>query len=190
MNDWMNWVNEWMKEWMNGVNNWIHDWMNEWAKNWMNVWMKVVKKWMFEWMNEWGEQVDPWANGRMNGMNKWMNEWMDDWMWWINGWMGEWLGWICGWISGWVNERANEQHLLSAPLPRSLRLYILYVRRLTSAIPFLTGKVTFIIRASSGGRLHRTVDSGCFCVGLVIVLQRETAVRCALHHQPNICVYR
>ena len=88
-----------------------------------------------------------------------------------------------------MSERTTEpQHLLPAPL-RSLRLYFPYVRRLTSAIPVLTGKVTFIVRASSGGRLYLTVDSGCLCVGLVIVLQRKTAVRCSLHHQPNICVY-
>ena len=88
-----------------------------------------------------------------------------------------------------MSERTTEpQHLF--PAPRSLRLYILYVRRLTSAFPVLTLKVTFIFQSSSGGRLYRTVDSGCFCVGLVIVLQRETAVRCVLHHQPIICLHR
>ena len=88
-----------------------------------------------------------------------------------------------------MSERMDERTTSVTRTP-SLRLYILYVRHLTSAIPVLTGKVTFIVRASSGGRLYGTVESGCLCVGLVIVLQRETAVRWALHHQPNICVYR
>ena len=88
-----------------------------------------------------------------------------------------------------MSERTNH-NICYPPPPGSLRLYILYVRRLTYAIPFLTVKVTFIVLALSGGRLYRTVDSGCFCVGLVIVLHRETVVRCALHHQPNISVHR
>ena len=98
--------------------------------------------------------------------------------------MDEWMGWISGWMSVRTNERST-----SVTRPPSLRLYILYVRRLTSAIAFVTGKFIFIVRASSGGWLYRAVDSGCFCLGPVIVLQRERAVRCALHHQPNWLQY-
>ena len=130
--------------------------MNEWMwlrKGWMWLISRMISGWMSDWMNKWKIVVHMW-------IHEWVNEWMNEWMWQISE-----------WLSGWVNEWTNEpQYLLPAPR-RSV--FTPFTLDTTSAIPLLTGKVTFIVRASSGGRLYGTVDSGRFCVGWLLCCREK-----------------
>ena len=95
---------EWMKEngWRNDlINEWL-DYMKEWVKKWINGQMDPIN----EWRKEWRKWMKKWINGQMNSINewrKWINEWIYEWLNLINEWMKMYEE-----INEWMNECLRE----------------------------------------------------------------------------------